>query len=94
MSASNAAPARANMSPSPVQSTTTLAMTAWRPALLSNTAPFTTPSSTMGNDPREWNASRTPASSSISWDRSFSRSGSMVGDQLTMPWAAAVRWPQ
>ncbi len=94
MSVSKAAPARANMSPSPVASTTTLAISAWRPDLLSNTAPLTQPSSTIGRAAQPWNTSRTPASSSISWESTFSRSGSSVGAQQTVPWKADVRWPQ
>ena len=44
--------------------------------------------------PRSGRAGLTPASSTISCDSSFSHSGSMVGDQVTMPWKAAVRSAQ
>ena len=54
MSLTNAAPARANRSPSPVASTTTSAMMAMRPSLLSNTTPLTAPSCTMGMAAQEW----------------------------------------
>jgi hypothetical protein len=94
MSVSNAAPARANMSPSPEVSTTTLARIAWRPALLSKITPVAVPSSTSGRAAQAWNTIRTPARSSISWLLSFIRSGSSVGAHWTMPWNAVVRFCQ
>ncbi|MCY1543499.1 hypothetical protein D9M68_793190 [compost metagenome] len=94
MSLSKAAPARAKMSPSPVASITTLARIAMRPSLLSKITPATAPFSISGTQAHEWYTSRTPRSSTISCEASLSRSGSMVGDQVTMPCQAAVRMDQ
>ena len=91
MSSEQAAPARWNRSPSPVASTTTCASTARRPCLLSKIAPRTAPSCITGVAPQAWNRISAPASSTISCAAAFIASGSQVGDQVTMPWKAAVR---
>ena len=88
------APARANRSPSPVASTTTGASTARRPALLSNTAPRTAPSRHRLGAPGVEDQLGTLLSSTHFLRGDFSHSGSMVGDQVTTPWKAAVRCAQ
>ncbi len=88
MSLSKAAPARANRSPSPVASITTSAMMAMRPSLLSKATPLTR----AVLDDRACAAQRVVDELDAALDaraparRSFSRSGSMVGDQVTTPW--------
>jgi len=54
MSFWNAAPARANTSPSPVASTTTRARIAIRPSLLSKLIPATRPSIISGSLAQPW----------------------------------------
>ena len=75
------------------QSTTTLARMARRPSLLSNITPRRrAPSSTIGSAAQPWKTSAHAALEHAFPARaSFSRSGSIVGDQVTMPWKAAVR---
>ena len=94
MSDSKEACVRAIRSASPVVSTTTLAKTAWRPSLLSKMAPLTTLPSRIGAVAQACSTRRTLASPTICIDRVLSASGSTVGDQVTMPWKAAVRCAQ
>jgi hypothetical protein len=91
-SLSYAAPARAKMSPAPVQSTVTRASTAKRPSLLSHTTPRTGapgPSVTAATA-QLWKSTCTVASRTMSLETHFMTSGSTVGAQLTTPrWAEA-----
>src|SRR3972149_46862 len=93
-SSSYSAPARAKMSPSPVQSMTTLARRALRPSLLSKTTPRTLSPSLTAATAQQWRSVCTPASRTTSLEASFSTSGSTVGDHWTTPRRAPVRWPQ
>ena len=94
MSESRAAPARAKRSASPLASTTTRARIACRPSLLSKMAPWIRPSSAIGATAQAWRKSCTLCPSTMSMHAVLSHSGSMVGDQVTTPWKAAVRWVQ
>ena len=94
MSESRAAPAPANRSASPLASTTTRARIACRPSLLSKMAPWIRPSSAIGATAQAWRKSCTLCPSTMSRHAVLSHSGSMVGDQVTTPWKAAVRWVQ
>ena len=77
---SNSAPAAANRSPSPVASTTILARIAWRPDLLSKTAPADRRCrSTIASTPQQCRKTLTPASSIISTMRYLTASASTVG---------------
>ena len=94
MSESSAAPARAKRSASPLASTTTRARMACRPSLLSKIAPWMSGPSATGATAQACRTSRTLCSTTMSMHAVLSHSGSMVGDQVTTPWKAAVRWVQ
>ena len=78
-SVTNAPPACAITSRSPVASTTTLARIALRPCLLSKIAPLTSSPSVIAATTHECSSTRTPAPTSISCEAIFSHSGSIIG---------------
>src|SRR3970040_1018925 len=83
-SSSYSAPARAKMSPAPVQSMTTLARRALRPSLLSKTTPRTLSPSLTAATAQQWRSVCTPASRTTSLEASLSTSGSAVGDHAAV----------
>ena len=93
-SSSNAAPASANTSPSPVQSMTTGAVSANRPCLLSKITPTTVSSRVIAATTQQCMSVCTFDSRTMSLVTSFSTSGSTVGDQCTVSRKAAVRTRQ
>ena len=93
-SSSNAAPAWAKTSPSPVQSMTTGAVTAKRPCLLSKITPSMRLPLVIAATTQQCISVWTFDSRTRSWVTSLRTSGSTVGDQCTMSRSAAVRTRQ